>query len=168
MSDNGRLKGSAPWAGSPTEALGNRRTRASRDSGPAVPTSLEPVEDCRFVGQVRARPLRPARPSGRREFRAAPAEAPPERPAASGDGSAAGPRPDLDRLATAVWVFDVDGSRMLWANAAALEVWDAASLDELRARDFGADMSAPVARKFRQFQQDCRRPGVRFSEVCTH
>ena len=118
------------------------------------------------MDQVRARSPRPARPPGRREFRAAPAEAPPQRPTASGDG--AGPRPDLDRLATAVWVFDVDGSRMLWANAAALEVWDAASLDELRARDFGADMSAPVARKFRQFQQDCRRPGVRFSEVCTH
>ena len=32
---------------------------------------------------------------------------------ASGDGTAAGPRPDLDRLATAVWVFDVDGTVLM-------------------------------------------------------
>jgi diguanylate cyclase (GGDEF)-like protein len=88
-------------------------------------------------------------------------------PAAVGE-TAVGLAPCPDRLATAVWVFDVDHSRMLWANAAALEVWSAGSLEELRARDFGADMSAPVARKFRQFQEDCQQPGVRFTEICTH
>src|SRR5687767_10192496 len=85
-----------------------------------------------------------------------------------GDDMAVGPPPHLNQLTTAVWVFDVDASRMLWANTAALEVWNAGSLEELRARDFGADMSAPVARKFRQFQVDCQEPGVHFTEICTH
>lgn len=40
-------------------------------------------------------------------------------------------------LADPIWVFDLDGHRMVWANDAALAFWRAASLDELRARDFG-------------------------------
>lgn len=36
----------------------------------------------------------------------------------------------------AVWIYDMDRHRLRWGNAAALEIWNAASLAELQARDF--------------------------------
>jgi signal transduction histidine kinase/ActR/RegA family two-component response regulator len=55
----------------------------------------------------------------------------------------------LDSLATSVWVFDVARHRMWWANRAALEFWQAASVAELVARDFSGD-SAAVRQRLRQ------------------
>jgi PAS domain S-box-containing protein len=42
----------------------------------------------------------------------------------------------LDSLSTPVWVFDLDTFRMAWANAAALRLWNADSVETLAARDF--------------------------------
>ena len=50
-----------------------------------------------------------------------------------------------DRLRTALWVFDIDHARVIWANPAALRVWRADSLNELSARDLRRDMSPAVA-----------------------
>jgi len=49
-------------------------------------------------------------------------------------------------LDTAVWVFDAERSRKLWANAAALELWKAANLEELVARDYSDQSPAAKAR----------------------
>jgi diguanylate cyclase (GGDEF)-like protein len=59
----------------------------------------------------------------------------------------------LDRLNTAVWVFDIDHLCMIWANQAALKLWGSPSLDELLARDFQTDTSAAVIESMRQYQQ---------------
>ena len=39
-------------------------------------------------------------------------------------------------MQTPMWVFDIEALRMQWANAAALHLWRADSLQELRERDF--------------------------------
>jgi len=73
----------------------------------------------------------------------------------------------LDRLSTAVCIFDIDHGRVVWANAAALEVWNAATLDELVARDLKADMSPAVARRLRQYQGDFISHDAVFTEMWT-
>jgi diguanylate cyclase (GGDEF)-like protein len=73
----------------------------------------------------------------------------------------------LGRLHHPVWVFDIDCSKVVWANAGALEVWNAESLEVLSARDMGVDMTESVAHRLRQFQQDFIRHDARFSEIWT-
>jgi hypothetical protein len=51
--------------------------------------------------------------------------------------------------------------------SAALQLWQAASLDVLCARDMGTDMSDTVAQRLRQYQQDFERSEARFSEQWT-
>jgi len=50
---------------------------------------------------------------------------------------------------TPCWIFDVAAHAMWWANRAALNLWQAESLDELLARDFSTD-SPTVRRRLRQ------------------
>lgn len=74
----------------------------------------------------------------------------------------------LGRLRQPLWIFDIDEARVFWANASALGIWRAGSLEELRARDMRADMSPAVARRLQQYQLDfARDPQVAFSEVWT-
>lgn len=73
----------------------------------------------------------------------------------------------LDRLHTALWVFDIDRSRLVWANKAALGLWQAHSLDELISRDMSADMSVTVAQRLRQYQEDFIGHGAAFTELWT-
>ncbi|NKE47827.1 EAL domain-containing protein [Roseomonas frigidaquae] len=73
----------------------------------------------------------------------------------------------LDRLVTAVWIFDIDHCRVVWANAAALDAWSAPSLAELQARDLKADMSPAVARRLRQYQGDFISHDATFTEIWT-
>lgn len=40
-----------------------------------------------------------------------------------------------------IWVFDIDNKAMWWANEAAIELWNADSLESLLARNFADDMS---------------------------
>ncbi len=61
----------------------------------------------------------------------------------------------LDDMQIPVWVFDVDDSRIRWANASALVHWRAKSLDELNARDFARDMSKSVRERLRQIRAEC-------------
>ncbi|ADZ72004.1 Cyclic diguanylate phosphodiesterase domain protein [Polymorphum gilvum SL003B-26A1] len=72
-----------------------------------------------------------------------------------------------DRIATALWVYDFDRKRVLWANRAALDIWDAESMEALRARDLGLDMSRSVAEQLNQYKNDFKRRDVAFSEVWT-
>ncbi len=73
----------------------------------------------------------------------------------------------LNDLKTAVWIFDIDFSRVAWANKAALAIWNAASLDELRARDMSEDMSISVAQRLKQYQEDFITSNAAFTEVWT-
>ncbi|MFN0185465.1 MAG: putative bifunctional diguanylate cyclase/phosphodiesterase [Aquabacterium sp.] len=73
----------------------------------------------------------------------------------------------LSWIERAVWVFDFDFRRVHWANPAALALWQAATVADLRQRDMGADMSTTVARRLQQYQQDFERGPARFTEQWT-
>jgi diguanylate cyclase (GGDEF)-like protein len=73
----------------------------------------------------------------------------------------------LSWIERAVWVFDFDLRRVHWANPAALALWQAATVADLRQRDMGADMSTTVARRLQQYQQDFERGPERFTEQWT-
>ncbi|QEL56152.1 EAL domain-containing protein [Chromobacterium paludis] len=75
--------------------------------------------------------------------------------------------PMLEALSLPVWVFDIDSKRVFWANDAALEVWGAESLQELRAREMSQDMSVSVAQRLSQYQQDFERDNAVFTESWT-
>lgn len=73
----------------------------------------------------------------------------------------------FDRLSAAVWVYDFDRYQIAWANRAALSVWDAASLEELTARDLRADLSISVKKRLEQFRTDLVAPDRRLRETWT-
>ena len=73
----------------------------------------------------------------------------------------------LQRISLPVWVFDVDHSRVYWANDAAIAMWRAASLAELCGRDMARDMSVSVARRLQQYLSDFVRHDASFSEQWT-
>jgi len=66
----------------------------------------------------------------------------------------------LEAIAIPVWIFDIDHSRVYWANTSALSLWNATSLDELRQRDMSSDMSPSVGQRLRQFQEGFRQGKV--------
>ena len=78
-----------------------------------------------------------------------------------------GPGWMLERLGTAVWIFDIDDGCVVWANAAALEIWNAAGLEELRARRMNETMSPAVQRRLRQYQADFAARNTVFTELWT-
>ena len=69
-----------------------------------------------------------------------------------------------ERLKSPVWIFDIDQKKIVWANKGALRIWAADSLEELTARDMGKDMSASVAGRLLQYQQDFISSDTFFSE----
>lgn len=73
----------------------------------------------------------------------------------------------FDRLSTAVWIFDFDCKRILWANKAGLVAWDALSNEELRSRDMTRDMSDAVKIRLDQYRSDFIRKDVTFTETWT-
>ncbi|MCV6545921.1 MAG: EAL domain-containing protein [Cohaesibacter sp.] len=70
-------------------------------------------------------------------------------------------------LTTPLWVFDIDRSHVVWANDAAVALWQADSQDDLYQRDMGADMSASIAERLKQYQSDFEKDKKTFSEVWT-
>ncbi len=74
----------------------------------------------------------------------------------------------LGQLRQPVWVYDLDHHRVRWANEAGLIVWQAESVEELAARDMGADMSPEIATRLDQYRADFREDsGATFNEVWT-
>jgi diguanylate cyclase (GGDEF)-like protein len=55
-----------------------------------------------------------------------------------------------------VWIFDIDRSRVYWANDAAIALWGADSLEDLCARDMSQDMSPSVRTRLVQYQEEFR------------
>ncbi len=57
--------------------------------------------------------------------------------------------PHLDQLSAVtlrspIWVYDIIGQKLTWANPAGLELWEATDLEELCARDFATGQSQAV------------------------
>ncbi|OQP85820.1 hypothetical protein BTR14_13645 [Rhizobium rhizosphaerae] len=73
----------------------------------------------------------------------------------------------LERITAALWIYDIDHCRVIWANEAGLAVWAAESLEELRARDLGRGMASAVARRLRQYREDFCRKDARFCDLWT-
>lgn len=69
-------------------------------------------------------------------------------------------------LETPLWVFDIDKSRVVMANAAAVHLWSATDEDDLCARDMASDMSPTVAARLKQYQTDFETGAV-FNELWT-
>lgn len=71
------------------------------------------------------------------------------------------------RLKTAVWVFDIDHSRVVQANDAALEIWQAETEGDLCGRDLSVGMSTTVHDRLRQYQRDFTDHDSTFNEMWT-
>ncbi len=63
----------------------------------------------------------------------------------------------LNILVHPVWVFDITNRCMKWANEAAVELWNANSLQDLLDRDFRADMSRATATRLETYQARFKR-----------
>lgn len=60
----------------------------------------------------------------------------------------------LESAETAFWIYDFDAERIVWANAAALRLWDAPTPEALYARDLGLKMTPSVSRRLRQHREE--------------
>jgi diguanylate cyclase (GGDEF)-like protein len=59
----------------------------------------------------------------------------------------------LDELQTAIWVYDIEQYSIIWANQAALTLWDSPSVEALKERDLKTGLSAAVRDSLIQYQQ---------------
>lgn len=71
------------------------------------------------------------------------------------------------RLKVPIWVFDIDHSRIVFANPSACKLWNAETEEVLRARNLGLDMSITVAKRLKQYQTDFRDSDATFTELWT-
>jgi signal transduction histidine kinase len=62
----------------------------------------------------------------------------------------------VDRLETALWVYDFERGSITWANRRALELWDANSIAALAARQLHGEMSPSVRTRLAQHMEDFR------------
>ncbi len=62
----------------------------------------------------------------------------------------------VDRLETALWVYDFERGSITWANRRALELWDADSIAELAGRKLHNEMSPSVRTRLAQHMDDFR------------
>ena len=60
----------------------------------------------------------------------------------------------LNQLRTAFWIFDVDHTRIIRANEAALEFWQAKNEDDILGRDLGANVPVAVRERDIQYRSD--------------
>lgn len=73
----------------------------------------------------------------------------------------------LERIETALWVFDIDTGHIVWANPRALRLWNAESHEELYARNMNTGMSPAVRSRLQQYQSDFRSHAAVFNENWT-
>ncbi|WP_185827520.1 sensor domain-containing diguanylate cyclase [Halomonas nitroreducens] len=67
------------------------------------------------------------------------------------------PEPLLDRLQTPVWIFDIERERMHYANAAALRLWNAPTIDALLDRDWSSTMSDASRQRLADYRSRLQR-----------
>ncbi|WP_191600260.1 putative bifunctional diguanylate cyclase/phosphodiesterase [Marinomonas algicola] len=73
----------------------------------------------------------------------------------------------VKKISSPVWVFDIEFSQIVWANDAALVVWSADNIEELKNRNFEKDMSSMVKKRLSQYQEDFINKDNSFSEEWT-
>lgn len=71
------------------------------------------------------------------------------------------------KLRTPIWLYDIDACRILHANPAACDLWQASSEEELTSRNLARDMSATVAKRLKQYQADFISRDATFNEMWT-
>ena len=71
------------------------------------------------------------------------------------------------RMQAAIWVYDIDNARIILANTAACELWQAADEQNLRQRNLSKDMSSTVANRLKQYQVDFVERDAMFNELWT-
>lgn len=59
----------------------------------------------------------------------------------------------LNDLETAVWIYDIDRFCIIWANQAALKLWNSSSVESLTQRDLKTGLSPAVRDSLIQYQQ---------------
>ncbi|MFB9217763.1 GGDEF domain-containing protein [Vibrio sinaloensis] len=59
---------------------------------------------------------------------------------------------DLDKLHTAVWIYDIDNFCIVWANNAGLKFWSSPDVDALKQRDFRQGASDAVKQALLDYQ----------------
>lgn len=75
---------------------------------------------------------------------------------------------DMSRIRRPIWVFDIDHAQVCWGNPSCVDMWQADSLDDLKSRDMGKDMTETVANRLRQYQSDFELDeSCQFHEVWT-
>ncbi len=73
----------------------------------------------------------------------------------------------IRRLKTPIWIYDIDNSRIVFANKTACTLWQAEDEAELCARDLRQDMSAMVRKRLKQYQFDFAERDASFNELWT-
>lgn len=71
------------------------------------------------------------------------------------------------RLQTAIWIYDLDAHRVLYANTGACTLWQAETEAELQRRSFADDMSSTVAKRLKQYKADFISRDAKFNEMWT-
>jgi diguanylate cyclase (GGDEF)-like protein len=82
-------------------------------------------------------------------------------------GSVGDPFALARRMQGAIWVFDIDNSKVIFANASACKLWNAKTEKELHGRNLKRDMSPTVVKRLRQYQNDFVERDASFKEVWT-
>ena len=59
----------------------------------------------------------------------------------------------FDTLVTAIWLYDIENYCIIWANKAALTMWESDSLEELTSRDFKPGSSEATQQALIDYQQ---------------
>lgn len=65
-----------------------------------------------------------------------------------------------EQLNTAIWVYDIDQSKIVWANTAALKLWNSSSNDELLSRDFKTGQSEVIKESLLNYKLAFKRGEV--------
>lgn len=73
----------------------------------------------------------------------------------------------LYRIDVAAWIYDIDRAKIVSANEAACEVWNAETEEELCNRNLESDMSSTVRNRLRQYQTDFLTNDASFTELWT-
>lgn len=73
----------------------------------------------------------------------------------------------IRRIKAPIWVFDIDNSRIVFANAPAFQMWQATDEADLCSRDLTQNMSPMVKRRLKQYQIDFIEQDISFTEQWT-
>ena len=74
---------------------------------------------------------------------------------------------DVMTLSAPIWVFDIDHSRVIWANDAACKLWQSEDRDELYQRDLSDDLGEQLQSRLKRYQTAFSSSDKTFKELWT-